>query len=87
MSNLPSDLGPYETEQQVAATTRDAYGHPDFPGHMKAYNRGRLTAACESAGVDLGAFDLRILEWLTVWEPEVVAVIAGLVLRAAEVHR
>ncbi|WP_433464346.1 hypothetical protein [Spirillospora sp. CA-128828] len=87
MQNLPADVGPYETEQQAAETTRDAYGHPNFPGHMKAYNRARLTEACESAGVELGAYDLRILEWLTVWEPEVIAVVAGLVLRAGEAGR
>ncbi|SNR34961.1 hypothetical protein [Actinomadura mexicana] len=81
-TNLPADVGPYETENQAADTTRDAYGHPGA-GHMKAFNRGRLTDACEAAGVELGAYDLRILEWLTVWEPEVVAVVAGLIVRAA----
>ena len=44
--NLPADVGPYETEQQAADTTRDAYGHPGT-GHMRAWNRARLTEACE----------------------------------------
>ncbi|WP_433478129.1 hypothetical protein ACQPZP_14510 [Spirillospora sp. CA-142024] len=83
MSTEPTHPGPYETEQQAAEMTRDAYGHPDFPGHMKAYNRARLTQACESAGVELGAYDLRILEWLSVWEPEVIAVVAGMIVRAS----
>lgn len=81
--NLPADLGPYETEQQAADTTRDAYGHPHAPGHMRAFNRARLADACEAAGVELGAYDLRILEWATMWEPEVCAVLAGIVARAA----
>ncbi|MFI0406651.1 hypothetical protein [Actinomadura sp. 3N508] len=82
MSKLPADLGPYETEQQAAETTRDAYAHPHVPGHMGAANRARLAAACEAAGVELGAYDLRILGWLAIWEPEVVASIAGIISRA-----
>jgi hypothetical protein len=80
--SLPADVGPYETEQQAADTTRDAYGHPDFPGHMKAYNRARLNEVCDAVGVELGAYDMRVLEWLAIWEPEVVAVVAGLIARA-----
>ncbi|MWA07406.1 hypothetical protein F8568_045200 [Actinomadura sp. LD22] len=83
MKNLPADIGPYETEQQAADTCRDAYGHPHVPGHMRATNRARLTDACEAAGVELGAYDMHVLEWMTRWEPEVCAVVVGLVLRGA----
>jgi hypothetical protein len=81
-TNLPADLGPYETEQQAAETTRDAYG-TYVGGHMRAWNRARLADACEAAGVELGAYDLHVLDWMTKWEPEVCAVLAGIITRAA----
>ena len=34
------------------------------------------------AGVELGAFDRRVLAWLSGWEPETAVVIAGLITRA-----
>ena len=80
--NLPADIGPYETEQQAADTCRSIYAQAPNLGYQKAYNRGRLTEACESAGVELGAYDLRVIEWLSRWEPEVVAAVAGLIARA-----
>lgn len=80
--NLPADIGPYETEHQAAETTRDAYGHPLVPGHMRAFNRARLAAAITSADVELGAYDLRVLDWMTKWEPEMCAVLAGIIARA-----
>lgn len=42
-----------------------------------------ILGACDEAGVTLGAYDRRIVEWLSGWEPEVVAVIAGLIRRTA----
>lgn len=87
MTTLPSDVGPYETEGQAAEVCRDAYGHPHTPGHMGMANRARLAAACEAAGVELGAYDMRILDWVTRWEPEVCAVIAGVILRAGKAAR
>ena len=41
-----------------------------------------LVDACVMAGVELGAFDRRVLSWLSGWEPETAPVIAGLVSRA-----
>lgn len=82
MSNLPADLGPYESEQQATKVCGDAYGHPHVPGHMGAWNRAVLAAAVESASVELGAYDMRILGWLAKWEPEMVAAIAGIIARA-----
>jgi hypothetical protein len=41
-----------------------------------------LEGACQAAGVQLGAYDHRILIWLTAWEPATCAVIAGLITRA-----
>ena len=37
---------------------------------------------CAAAGVDLGAFDRRILSWLSGWEPATAVVICGLITRA-----
>jgi hypothetical protein len=84
MQNLPADVGPYENDRQAAATVREAYAAgPLAPrGTMARFNRDRLTAACAAAGVELGAYDRRIVEWLAGWEPETVAVVVGLVVRA-----
>jgi hypothetical protein len=42
-----------------------------------------LEEACAAAGVELGAYDRRILAWLAGWEAQMCAVIAGLIARAA----
>ena len=49
---------------------------------MQPPNLAMLRAACEGADVELGAYDLRILAWLAGWEPQVCAVVAGLITRA-----
>jgi hypothetical protein len=41
-----------------------------------------LLDACADAGVAVGAYDSRIVAWLTHWEDPTVAVIAGLISRA-----
>ena len=40
--------------------------------------------AAELSGVELGAFDRQIIEWLTQWEPSTVAVVCGLIGQARE---
>ena len=50
---------------------------------MQPPNLAMLRAACEGADVELGAYDLRILAWLAGWEPQVCAVVAGLITRAS----
>ncbi|MFG2002276.1 hypothetical protein ACGFNU_24300 [Spirillospora sp. NPDC048911] len=84
VKNLPSDVGPYETAEQAAETVREFYQLSRLGprGTLAKCNQERLLAACEAAGVELGDYDQRILAWLTIWEPETVAVIVGLVLRA-----
>jgi len=52
------------------------------PGRMQPPNLAMLRAACEGADVELGAYDLRILAWLAGWEPQLCAVVAGLITRA-----
>ncbi|WP_141581314.1 hypothetical protein [Actinomadura sp. WMMA1423] len=86
--NLPADVGPYETDQQAADTVSHVYAHArTAPGTMGRLSLDQLTAACEAAGVELGAYDRRILEWLAGWEPETCAVITGIILRAGKVSR
>jgi hypothetical protein len=79
--------GPFETERQaldtpavraVFATFEAAPGQ----GRMQPPNLAMLRAAFEGADVALGAYDLRILAWLAGWEPQVCAVVAGLITRA-----
>jgi hypothetical protein len=47
------------------------------------HNAKMITDACDRAGVDLGAYDRRIIAWAGGWDPEVAAVLAGLIIRAA----
>lgn len=75
--------GPYETERQartaVAAIYDAAWQTPMSDGC-----RAMLDAACAAAGVTVGAFDRRIIHWLSAWECECTAVVAGLILRARQ---
>lgn len=80
--------GPYETEQQVrelpaVRAVYEAFDRDPGRGKMAPHNERLLREALSAAGVDLGAYDLRIMSWLAGWEPQAVAVIAGWVQRAA----
>ena len=79
--------GPFETERQALGTPAvravyTAFEAAPGPGRMQSPNLAMLRAACEGADVELGAYDLRILAWLAGWEPQVCAVVAGLIMRA-----
>jgi hypothetical protein len=88
MTGVPP-LGPFETE-------RDALGHPAVravydasgkdpgPGKMQPRNHRLLCEAVSAAGIALGAYDHRIVSWLSTWEPATVAVVAGMIGRAWE---
>jgi hypothetical protein len=41
-----------------------------------------LFDAIESAGIELGAYDEKMVSWLAGWEPTTCAVVAGLIIRA-----
>lgn len=79
--------GPFETEQQARElpAVQDIYAafraDPGV-GRMAPHARRMLDEACAAARIDLGAFDRRVLAWLSEWEPETAAVVAGLVSRA-----
>jgi hypothetical protein len=79
--------GPYETYLQasetpavraVYATFREAPG----TGAMAPHNRRMIEDACRAAGAELGFYDRRIVAWLAGWEPQICAVVAGLIRRA-----
>jgi hypothetical protein len=74
--------GPFETERQALDTAAVRAVFAPGPGRMQPPNLAMLRAACEGADVELGAYDLRILAWLAGWEPQVCAVVAGLITRA-----
>jgi hypothetical protein len=73
--------GPYETERQAADAARHIYDSDPGTGAWGDGNLRLLEDACRAAGVQLGAYDTRILVWLTGWEPTTCAVIAGLISR------
>jgi hypothetical protein len=80
--------GPYETEDHARETpevraVRAAFDADPGPGRMAPHNLRMLLDAVAAAGVQVGAYDVRILEWLAGWEPPTCAVIAGLITRAA----
>ena len=86
MENLPD--GPFETEREAHASALAAI--PTDSGRVilsRSQNRLLFERACEAAGVELGLFDLRILDWLANYEDSTCAVIAGLVARAAAAGR
>ena len=79
--------GPFETERQALSTPAvravyTAFEAAPAPGRMQPPNLAMLRAACEGADVELGTYDLRILAWLAGWEPQICAVVAGLITRA-----
>jgi hypothetical protein len=86
-SGLMPEHGPFQTEREASATdaVRAVYAAFDADpgaGKMAPHNLAMLTAACEAAGVELGAFDAGTLRGLAGWEPHTCAVIAGLIRRA-----
>ena len=76
--------GPFETEREAHFASLWAKQAPDRPAHagtdMAAVNAADLLGVL--AGVELGAYDRRIVGWLAGWEPLTVAVICGLIRRA-----
>ena len=71
---------PYETERQAREAARHITDSP--PGSWQDGLQRLLEDACTVAGVQLGAYDQRILRWLAGWEPATCAVVAGLISRA-----
>jgi hypothetical protein len=81
--------GPFETEQQArqlpaVRAVYDAFDRDPGVGKMAGPNQRMLLDALAAAGVYLGAFDHRIVEWLAGWEPQTVAMVCGWVQRAGQ---
>jgi hypothetical protein len=80
--------GPFETETQARElpAVRAVYERMHVSARRGAAGedcRELLAAACAAAGVQLGAYDRAILDWLAGYEPQTCAVIAGIITRAA----
>jgi hypothetical protein len=81
-------LGPFETEQEAIRhpAVRAVYAAMRASvrrGVMAEQEQQMLEGACEAAGVEIGAYDRRILAWLAGFEPQSCAVVAGLIARAS----
>jgi hypothetical protein len=80
---MTAAAGPFETEAQArqlraVRAVYDAMHASHRPGAGGQGCRELLAAACDGAGVQLGAYDRRILDWLAGYEPQACAVIAGI---------
>ena len=80
--------GPFETEREARAAAHQVV-RPEYGWSIlhKSQNRFVLEQACETAGVELGAYDRQVLDWLSGFEDSVCAVVAGLVARAVTAAR
>ena len=81
--------GPFETERQARDTPAvravwAAWEREPGVGRLAIHNHRLLCEAVSAAGVELGAFDHRILNWLSGYEPATCAAIAGIIRRAGE---
>ena len=79
--------GPFETQREAldlpaVQAIYEAFRADPGAGRMAPGVQRMLEEACAAAGVGLGAYDRRVLAWLAGWEPQVCAVIAGLISRA-----
>lgn len=79
--------GPFETQREAldlpaVKAIFEAFRADPGVGKMAAHTHQLLMAACTAAGVSLGAYDRRVLAWLSGFEPQTAAVIAGLIARA-----
>lgn len=80
--------GPLDTERDARALPEveaiwEAFRADPGTGKMRPLITAMLEQACESAGVELGDYDHRILRWLAGFEPQTAAVVASLITRAA----
>ena len=74
--------GPYETEREAHHASLWETRGRDSGTPMDAANMADLAAAL--SGVELGAYDKRIIAWLAGYEPATVAVVCGLIERARQ---
>lgn len=89
---MANPMGPYDTEaatlaepmprelSRLHAEDRIRSGDPDRLARNTVLKA--LLNACENAGVEVGAYDLRTLAWLAGMEDSAAQVIIGLISRA-----
>jgi hypothetical protein len=69
---------PFDTSHDTAGDQNDQTTQPPDRGHAD-----RVTALLEPLdGIELGAYDFRILEWLADWDTPTIGTIASLLYRA-----
>jgi hypothetical protein len=78
--------GPFETEREASDAALERGGPPEDGWAILSakQNLAMLLGACADAGITVGAYDSRILHWLSGFEHATCAVIAGLITRAHE---
>jgi hypothetical protein len=70
--------GPFETEREARAAAHEVVRpEPGWSILHKSQNLFVLEQACERAGVELGAYDKRILDWLSGFEDSICAVVSN----------
>lgn len=77
--------GPFETEAEARHAAHAIV--PPEPGMSilgAEQNRKLLGRACEAAGIEMGRFDDKVIEWLAGYEDAMCGAIAGMILRAAK---
>jgi hypothetical protein len=75
--------GPFSDEREARAAAHAAVAPEAGWSILRGpQNRLLLERACKATGVELGAYDRRILDWLAGYEDSICAVVAGLVARA-----
>jgi hypothetical protein len=79
--------GPFQTEDEVLASPAVQGIYAAMRGsreyRMQDGSAALIFAACALAGVELGDYDVRIIRWVSGFEPQSAAVIATLIARAA----
>jgi hypothetical protein len=61
---------PFETEARARAAARHITSQPPGTGAWQAGSHRLLCEALAAAGVELGAYDHQIVQWLAGWEPQ-----------------
>jgi hypothetical protein len=84
---VSQSTGPFESEQEArdlpaVQAVYEAFRADPGTGKMAPHNLAMLQDAAATAGVQLGAYDRRILAWLAGFEPQTCAVVAALITRA-----
>jgi hypothetical protein len=76
--------GPFQSEREAREAVRHIIGPDIYAASIVQGNRALVKQAVTGARVELGAWDRQILDWLADYEIATVAVLAGLITRAAD---